>query len=331
MGSAPKFSLISPTYGRPAEVEEFLESLTRLDFHDFEVILCDGSPGGEVEPIARRFEERLPLFFIYEKNIAVSPARNRAAQVARGEWLIFLDSDCLVPPHYLQSVAKALAEGACDVFGGPDLAARDFSLIQKAISHVMTSFLTTGGLRGGRYRTSAYRPRSFNMGVRREAFQQVGGFGNLLCGEDVDLSIRLEKAGFRICFLDEAFVYHKRRTTWKNFFRQVYRFGAARLLLARRHRGELKATHLFPVLFTAGMGFLVFLFFFHYRLALCGAGLYAFYLILVGIEATLKYRNPALFFPVIWATCCQFWGYALGFLHNVWQVYVRKKPEGLRL
>lgn len=331
MTGNPEFSLISPTFMRPGEVEEFLESLTYLRDKDFEVILADGSPEDEVRPVAERFQHCLPLTFLHEKHLAVSPARNRAAEVARGSWLVFLDSDCLVPPDYLHHVREGLKNCCGDVFGGPDAAHPSFSLLQKAINHSMTSFLTTGGIRGRRTHTAAYRPRSFNMGVKREAFFQAGGFSELQCGEDVDLSIRLEKAGYKICFIERAFVYHKRRNTWRSFFRQVYRFGAARILLARRHPDELRLTHVFPALFVTGLMITVLLaFLWPWGAALLG-GMYGIYFLAIGVEASIHSRSVALFLPSIGAAFIQLSGYGLGFLRNAWEVYIRRRPEGIHL
>lgn len=327
----PEFSLISPTFGRPAEVEEFLDSLTALRGPSFEVILSDGSPLEDVEAVAQRFSNRLPLTFLYEKNIAVSPARNKAAAVASGTWLIFLDSDCLIPSDYLLAVQKGLKACPGDVFGGPDAAHPSFTLLQKAISHSMTSFLTTGGIRGCSVRTAAYRPRSFNMGIRRSAFDTVGGFSDLLCGEDIDLSIRLEKAGFKACFFPEAFVYHKRRTTGSKFFWQVFRFGAARVLLARRHRGELRLTHLFPVFFLWGLLGMLLAAFVWPKAAILLAGAYLAYFFAVGLEGAIRHRTARLFVLTIGTTCIQMVGYGCGFLANVWTVYIRGRTNGIRL
>ena len=94
----------------------------------------------------------------------------------------------------------------------------------------MTSFLTTGGIRGSKKGLEKFVPRTFNMGFSREVYQKVGGFKDMF-GEDIDLSTRIRKAGFTVELFPEAYVYHKRRVSLKSFYRQVYVFGMARVYL----------------------------------------------------------------------------------------------------
>jgi GT2 family glycosyltransferase len=235
----PTYSLISPTFKRPDEVTEFLESLLEQNHQSFEVILGDGTPGDELRPLLKRFEDNpvYPLTIVYKEFLPVSNARNEAASVARGDYFIFLDSDCLIPPNYLNELDIALAERPLDLFGGPDAAREDFSNLQKAISYAMTATLTTGGIRGKEKHVGTYHPRGFNMGVSRQAFEAVGGYDTaFVCGEDVELSIRIIEAGFTSGFIPNAYVYHKRRTTLTKFYRQVFRFGAPALTSGRRIR-----------------------------------------------------------------------------------------------
>lgn len=249
-----KFSLISPTFGRPEEVTEFLESLLTQNHRDFEVILGDGTPGDTLRPVLKRFENNAsyPLGIYYEEYLSVSDGRNRAAEIAKGEYLIFLDSDCIIPAEYLNRVEAHLALEPLDVFGGPDVAHKDFTDLQKAISYSMTSIFTTGGIRGKKTHVGQFHPRGFNMGIRKSAFEAVQGYSEFRCGEDIELSIRLIKAGFKTGLMPEAFVYHKRRTSLQQFFKQVYRFGAARINIWKRHPEELKLAHMFPFFFAIG-------------------------------------------------------------------------------
>ena len=310
-----KYSLIAPTFGRPEEVSEFLESLSKLDYSDFELILSDGTPGDTLRPQIKGWIDRSEGRFriLYEEFLPVSDARNLAAKEAKGAYLIFLDSDCLIPPGYLRAVDAFLAADPVDLFGGPDAADEDFSLLQKSISYSMTSFLTTGGIRGGKKSTTSYQPRGFNMGIRKSAFDSVNGYDEKLkCGEDVDLSLRLQAAGYRSAFISGAEVYHKRRTNLKAFFRQVYRFGAARIDLSKKHSGQLKLTHLFPLFFS--------LFALISLSSLAFAPLYSSvffgYLGLVFLHALWSTRDIRAAFLALVTSLTMFFGYGWGLLRN---------------
>ncbi len=216
---------------------------------DVEVIVVEDGSQICSEDVCRHYTKTLNLYYIYQENAGPAAARNTGAQSARGEWLIYFDSDCLVPEGYFEAISSGISAGGVDFFGGPDRASSDFSAIQKAIDYAMTSFLTTGGIRGGKKKMDRYYPRSFNMGVRRDAFDKVGGFSGLRFGEDLDLSMRLMAAGYRSVLFEDAWVYHKRRTDLKKFFKQVYNSGMARIVLNQLHPGTLKTVHMLPTLF----------------------------------------------------------------------------------
>lgn len=324
------FSLITPTFGRPEEVGEFLESLLEQKYKPFEVIVSDGTPGDALRPEISRFLNNgvYPLTVLYQEYIKVSPARNAAAAVAKGDFLIFLDSDCIIPPDYLNVVADYL-ERHPDValYGGPDLAERGFTPLQKAINFSMTSFLTTGGIRGGGRRIGTYLPRGFNMGVRRAVFEEVGGYSDFVCAEDIELSIRIMKAGYRSVYIPQAGVYHKRRTTLVKFFRQVYRFGAARLLLHERHPGTLAVTHVFPLVFSVGLILSVLLLpWFEWLFVL-----YVVYLSLIMIFSTLANESARIGLLSVVTTLVMMAGYGLGMARNGWEMYVRGNKKGIDL
>ena len=221
-----KFSLISPTFGRPEEVTEFLESLLHQRHKNFEVILGDGTPGDTLRPLLKKYESNktYPLRIIYQEYLPVSDARNEAAKIASGDYFIFLDSDCLIPENYLNEIELFLNNNKVDLFGGPDAARDDFTLLQRAISFSMTSMLTTGGIRGKKKTVSTYHPRGFNMGISRKAFEDVNGYDeDFKCGEDIELSMRILGKGYQSAFIEKAHVYHKRRTSLKKFFFQIGR------------------------------------------------------------------------------------------------------------
>lgn len=328
-----KFSLIAPTFGRPEEVMEFLESLLEQNHQDFEVLIGDGTPGDTLRPVINRFEnnDTYPLNIIYEEYLPVSDARNRAASEARGEYLIFLDSDCIIPTDYLNKVSKFLDETPLDAFGGPDVAHKEFSTLQKAISYSMTSMLTTGGIRGQKKHMGQFHPRGFNMGIRKEAFDSVNGYSEFRCGEDIELSIRLIKAGFKVGLIPEAFVYHKRRTSIKQFFKQVFRFGAARINIWKRHPEELKLTHAFPFVFSVYTLLAVLLWPLNTGLTHLITGSWLLYIFLIWITSLASNKNLAVAFLSIWTSLTMLLGYGWGFFRNWWAYSIEKKRGGLKL
>jgi GT2 family glycosyltransferase len=327
----PKYSLIIPTFKRADEVEECLSSLCLQTYRNFEVIIADGTPGESLERVAAHFAGKLSLNFQYEEFIGVSEARNMGFLQARGEYIIFLDSDCIIPPAYLEAVDKHLQTHPLDLFGGPDASSEDFSVIQKAISYSMTSLITTGGIRGKKQHVGQYHPRSFNMGMRKEVFKAVNGFSEFKCGEDIELSIRILKAGYKVGLIEDAFVYHKRRTSFQQFFRQVYRFGAARVNIGSRHRGEIKLTHLFPLAFSSGLLAGILLIFFFRPLGIPILALYSLYFLVLVCHSALQNKSLEVGMYALVATLVQFSGYGYGFLKNFVTVFLFGKKEGISL
>ena len=333
-----KYALISPTFKRPDEVTEFLSSLEQLEYpkDQYQVILGDGTPGDELRPVLGEYFNTLPLQIYYEEFLPVSDARNRATELAEAEYFIFLDSDCIIPSGYLKGIDAFLTEYPdTTLFGGPDAASADFTDLQKAINFSMTSFLTTGGIRGGTATVTSYQPRGFNMGISAALFKEVGGYDEeFVCGEDVELSLRLQKAGAISRFIPQAHVYHKRRATLKQFRRQVFRFGAARPLLAKAHPGNLKITHLFPTVFTlySYASFLLFVVSLIQENSLLAVPFLAFvgYLSAVFVEAfsTENVRVAAL---AIRTTITMNAGYGIGFLRNYLEVYLLGNSRGIKL
>ncbi len=311
-----RFSLIAPTFGRPDEVTEFLESLLEQNHSSFEVIISDGTPKDTLRPELKRFEgnEKYPLTIHYEEFLPVSAARNDGAKLAKGEYYIFLDSDCIIPSEYLNHIEAYIEKHNPDIFGGPDAAHADFTVLQKAISYSMTSMLTTGGIRGKKSHVGTYHPRGFNMGMKREAFEAVNGYSTFRCGEDIELSIRLIKAGYKTALIEDAHVFHKRRTSVKQFFKQVFRFGAARVNIWKLHPEELKITHLFPLAFSAY--FVLSLIALIFPWVRIGAGLMILYLLLVFVDSTVQNKSVVVGAKSVQTTIVMHLGYGWGFLKN---------------
>lgn len=248
-----KYSVIVPVYNRPDEVDELLQSLTCQTFRDMEIVIVEDGSTLPCEKVVRKYADKLRLRYFVKENSGPGQTRNYAAEHSQGEFLLFLDSDCVLPSTFLQAVDDELNAKDCDAWGGPDRAHESFTSIQKAINYSMTSFLTTGGIRGSkRQMDRKFYPRSFNMGVRRSLYRQLGGFSSMRFGEDIDLSLRIYESGASCRLFPEAWVWHKRRTDFKKFFKQVHNSGIARINLMKRHPGSLKFVHLLPMIFTLG-------------------------------------------------------------------------------
>ncbi len=300
------YSLIIPTYNRPDEVSELLDSLANQTFQNFEVIIADGSPGSLVKETVIKYQQKLRLIYLYEKNLGISESRNWGASEASGQYLVFLDSDCIAPPGYLQSIDEFLKETPAEIFCGPDAMHESFSPIQKAISYAMTSPFTTGGIRGRKKHLGKYQPRSFNMGVLREAFNKVGGFSTLKVSEDIDLSIRLDKAGYRTALIPDAFVYHKRRSTFYKFYKQTNSFGRGRVDLFLRHGNAIKIVHLLPSLFLLYNVAGIVSFLLAPNLFLLYAASVVFYSLLLFVHALYMLKKAKLAFLALAACSRQF-------------------------
>lgn len=317
------FSLIVPVFNRPDETRELLESLCESDYgRPFEVVIIEDGSSMRSEEVVASFSDRLDIQYFFKENSGPGDSRNFGMQKARGDYFLIFDSDCLIPSGYLSAVANALASDYVDCFGGPDAAHESFTDIQKAINFTMTSFLTTGGVRGGSEKLDKFQPRSFNMGLSRRAFEATGGFGDIHPGEDPDLSIRLWKMGFRTRLVPEAFVYHKRRIDWQKFYRQVNKFGKVRPILDQWYPDYAKLTFFFPTAFLLGFVMSVAMVFFEFPWLLY---FYEAYFLLLFISAAVTTRRLRIAFFALVAVSVQFYGYGTGFLQSFLQVRVLQK------
>ena len=252
-----KYSFIVPVYNRPDEVDELLASLLTQTVADFEVVIVEDGSSKPCKEVCDKYAGKLDLHYHTKPNSGPGQSRNYGAERAKGEYLIVLDSDVVLPAGYLKAVDDELRREPADAFGGPDRAHDSFTDTQKAISYSMTSFFTTGGIRGGKKKLDKFYPRSYNMGVRRDVYLRLGGFSKMRFGEDIDFSIRIFKAGCRCRLFPEAWVWHKRRTDFRKFFRQVFNSGIARINLYKKYPESLKLVHLLPMVFTVGVTALV--------------------------------------------------------------------------
>lgn len=318
-----RYSVIIPVYNRPDEVDELLQSLTQQSFKDFEVLVVEDGSSVPCKDVAESYRERLEVRYFAKPNSGPGQTRNYGAERSQGEYLIILDSDCILPEGYLAAVEEELQNSPADAFGGPDRAHDSFSDIQKAINYSMTSFFTTGGIRGGKKKMDKFYPRSFNMGVRREVYEALGGFSRMRFGEDIDFSIRIFKGGYRCRLFPGAWVYHKRRTDLKKFFKQVHNSGIARINLYKKYPESLKVVHLLPGAFTLGTAVLL------AGAFVCPYSLLplALYALLVGTDAAARNRSLRIGIYSIAASFIQLIGYGTGFWRAWWRRCVLGKDE----
>ena len=322
-----KYSVIVPVYNRPDEVDELLESLCSQTLKDFEVVIVEDGSKITCKDVCDKYANILDLQYYYKENSGPGQSRNYGVERAKGDYVLIVDSDAVAPAGYLQAIDDELRRQPSDAWGGPDAAHDSFTDVQKAISYAMTSFFTTGGIRGGKKQLDKFYPRSFNLGIRREAYLALGGFSKTrfskmsLYGEDIDFSIRIYKAGYSCRLFPEAWVWHKRRTDFRKFWRQVYNSGYARINLWRMYPEALKPVHALPSLFTIGVAGLVVLAPFTCGLSLV---LLLLYTLLILLDSSIQSKSLKVGFLAIAAVFVQLIGYGVGFLESWWTNCVRK-------
>ena len=320
-----RFSIIIPVYNRPQEVDELLESLCAQTLKDFEVVVVEDGSTEKCDTVCEKYKDRLALSYHYKSNSGPGPSRNYGAERSQGEYLIILDSDVIVPENYLETVQQELDHEPCDAFGGPDRAHASFTPIQKAINYSMTSFFTTGGIRGGKKKMDKFYPRSFNLGIRKNVYEALGGFAPMRYGEDIDLSTRIFKGGYSCRLFPEAFVYHKRRVKFSSFFRQVKHSGEARIVLKYKYPETFKLVHLLPAAFVVGNVLLVLACLVHLILTIILSGRFSWwallwlapillYAVMVFVDSLIKNKNLKVALLSVPAAYCQLFGYGLGFI-----------------
>ena len=318
-----KYSFIIPVFNRPDETKELLKSLQEQTEKDFEVIVVEDGSSITCKSVVEKFAQTMDLHYYVKENSGPGQTRNYGAERAKGEFLVILDSDCVVPPNYLCAISKELEKEKTDAFGGPDRAHSSFTPVQKAISYAMTSFFTTGGIRGGNKKMDKFYPRSFNMGIRSTLYRELGGFSAMRFGEDIDFSIRIINGGNSCRLFREAWVWHKRRTDLKKFFKQVHNSGIARINLYKKYPSSLKLVHLLPLVFTLGtMLLLCFSFFCIWSLLPL-----LLFSLLIFVDASFLERSIKVGFLSICASFVQLIGYGTGFLRSWWNRCVLGRGE----
>ncbi|CAN5382702.1 glycosyltransferase [soil metagenome] len=316
------YSFIIPVFNRPNEIAELLQSMVALRFNgEFEIVIIEDGSALSSEEIITGYKDKLNISYFTKSNTGPGDSRNFGMTKAAGNYFLILDSDVVLPKDYLLEVDHFLRNRFYHCFGGPDGAHVSFTNLQKAINYAMTSFLTTGGIRGKEHSVNKFQPRSFNMGLSKEAFEASRGFGRIHPGEDPDLSLRLQKLGYESTLIPAAKVYHKRRIDWNKFSQQVIKFGKARPILNQWHPGSARITYWFPTIFLLGLALSIILMVVWKPLLLF---IYIGYLVVIGVDATIKNKSFNIGVASVFATLVQFWGYGGGFMTSVWKINVLK-------
>lgn len=321
MNSTPRYSIIIPVYNRPEEVDELLKSLTLQTYSNFEVLLVEDGSSITCVDVYEQYLGKLSIRYFFKPNSGPGPSRNFGFRQALGEYFVVFDSDCILPPQYFSEVELFLSKAPLDAWGGPDRGHENFTAIQQAMAFTMSSVFTTGGIRGGKNVSDTFQPRSFNMGISKEVFAKTEGFKFDRFAEDIELSVRIKRLGFRIGYIPNAFVFHKRRTNLKQFYWQVFNFGRGRVLVGRAHHGVVKLTHWFPSVFLLGLFTGLGLLLVDSRLTLFIYLMYFVYWMLLSIDAyktTRSLRVTLLAGPAAFVQLC---GYGAGFIRENLRIF----------
>ena len=319
------FSIIIPLYNRPQEIDELLGTLTLQTYKQFEVLVIEDGSVNKADEVVKRYAGKLDLRYFEKPNEGQGFTRNFGFERAKGDYFVIFDSDCLIPADYLQIVKHSLDKNWLDAYGGPDGAHESFTPIQKAISYSMTSPFTTGGIRGNKKGIGQFHPRSFNMGISRQAWEKAGGFIITRLGEDIEYSIRIHSLGFKIGLIPDAIVYHKRRTDFLKFYKQLHFFGRARINIYKFFPSQLKAVHFFPAFATLGILFTIIANIAQWRIAVLCNILLTVYILLIFFHSLMVNKSAKIAFLSIIAALTQLTAYGLGFMQDFWKRVVFKR------
>ena len=307
------YSAIIPLYNRPDEIEELLESLTLQSYTNFEVVIIEDGSVNDAKSIVEKYEGKLKIQYHFKENAGQGFARNVGFELAKGDYFVIFDSDAIIPSHYFQAVEDYLNTSYVDAFGGPDAAHESFTPVQKAISYSMTSLFTTGGIRGREKHVGQFHPRSFNMGLSRQVYEAVGGFVITRMGEDIEFSIRIINNGFKTALIPNAFIYHKRRTSLSQFYKQLHFFGRARINIWRFYSSELKPVHMLPAFFVVAIWLWIISFFVFKPLFFLGAVLLALYYTAIFVDSSIQNKSVTIGLLSIPTSFIQLYAYGIGF------------------
>jgi glycosyltransferase involved in cell wall biosynthesis len=320
------FSIVIPVFNRPDEIDRLLQSLTlQDDKNPFEVVVVEDGSTIDAEQVCNRYSNQLEINYYFKSNSGPGDSRNYGMSKAKGNYFLILDSDCVLPCHYLSTVRKALSTSYTDCFGGADAAHESFTFFQKVVNAVMTNPLSTGGIRGRKKGLTRFQPRSFNMGVSKQLFEATGGFGKIHPGEDPEFVFRAWDLGFKTRFVQGAEVFHERRIRLNSFVKQIYKFGSVRVILNRMHPKYQSRLFLLPSVFTIGWMLLIVLSLISFLLntkalyldfAYLGILLYLLYSILFFVSTWFISKSFQIAIVSVPLMFIQFASYAYGYLRS---------------
>ena len=323
--NTPKYSVIIPLYNRPDEIKELLDSLLTSNYNNFETIIIEDGSTLSSEGIIEEYYTKLNIQYFKKHNEGPGLTRNYGANKALGQWVVFFDSDCLIPSNYFEEVENYLSLNPnIDCFGGPDKAHPSFTDVQKAISYSMTALLTTGGIRGGDKEDKKFHPRSFNMGFKRLTFLELGGYSNMRFGEDLDFSFRIISVGLKTALIPKAYVYHKRRTDFNKFFKQIHNSGIARINLYKRHPFSLKLVNFLPSSFIVFSFLSLFCLIFKFYIPIFILMVYSLAIL---VDSSVHYKSIKIGLLSLVSTYVQHFAYGTGFIKAFWRRIILKKDE----
>ncbi len=236
--SQPVFSIIIPTYNRPAELALCLEALCRLDYprERFEVIVVDDGSKTSLQPSVARFLDQLDVTLLTQANAGPAAARNKGASQAKGEFLAFIDDDCMTSPDWLQKLVNRFAEVPDQAIGGRTLN----PLPENSYSTASQNLIDAGYAYHNPLPSQASFFASNNLTVPAACFHSVGGFDiTFKTSEDRDFCDRWRHQGFQMTYAPEILIYHSHHLNFRTFWRQHFNYGrgACRYHEARVRRG----------------------------------------------------------------------------------------------
>ena len=327
MNVATFFSVIIPVYNRPHELDELLNCLSHQIYKRFEVIVIEDGSQISSKEVVHAYANQLDIHYFYKENAVQGYARNYAFERAKGDFFVILDSDALLEANYLEEVDKGIREKKIDLFGGPDKDHPSFTPIQKAISFSMTSLFTTGGIRGKEKNVGGqFHPRSFNMGISRKVWEATQGFKITRMGEDIEFSIRCLSMGFNAALLPSAYIYHKRRTDFVQFYKQLHFFGRARINISRFFPKELKWVHFFPACYYLGILFVLLCLLVFPSIGKYLAGFVLLYWSAIILDAFIQTKSLKIAILGLIAANIQLIAYGQGFIEEAWKK-ITSKPS----
>lgn len=221
--SKQRFSIIIPTYGRPKQLKECLDTVAVLAYpkDGYEVIVVDDGSKTSLEEIVRAFQKRIKVRLLRQNNAGPATARNRGASESSAEYLAFTDDDCKLSQHWLTRLEEALNLNPESLVAGRtvnDLPDNSYSTASQLIIDFLYYYYN---------REDAMFIASNNMALSKEQFLKVGRFDTTfpLAAEDREFCDRYLYKGFKTLYAPEAIVRHAHPLTLSNFWRQHFNYG----------------------------------------------------------------------------------------------------------